>query len=173
MNNSQKNISTAIFAGGCFWCTQAIFSRLKGVEETTVGYALGDDGLEEPAEVVKIEFDPEVISFDQLLEVFWKLHDPTSLNKQMNDVGPGYRSAIFATNEEQFKKAQDSMKKAQKDYKKEIITSISNLNSFEEAHESHQEYYEKNKNVPYCKIIIDPKIQKLEKGFSEMLETKS
>lgn len=165
-------MQVATLAGGCFWCTEAIFKRLKGVISVTSGYAGG--GMENPsyervssgqtghAEAIQIVFDPKMISFNKLLEIFWVIHDPTTLNRQGPDVGTQYRSAIFYHNKEQKRIAEESKRKDGK-----IVTEIKPFTKFYTAEEYHQNYYERNKDVnPYCSIVIDPKIQKLLDKFN-------
>lgn len=180
-------METATLAGGCFWCTEAVFKRLKGVESVEPGYAGGQtenptyeevsSGKTGHAETVQIKFDPKVISFEKLLEVFWKLHDPTTLNRQGNDVGTQYRSAIFYQNETQKQLAEKSKQDHQKDFTPTersgqalladpIVTEILPLTKFYPAEAYHDDYYEKNRDSnAYCRIVIDPKIQKLYKEF--------
>ena len=165
----------ATFAGGCFWCTEAIFKRLKGVEAVTSGYSGGKienptydqvcSGTTGHAEAIQIEFDPKIISFEKLLEVFFKLHDPTTLNRQGNDVGTQYRSAVFYHDEKQKTQAEKTKSKMQKVYNGKIVTEIVPFSNFYKAEGYHQNYFENNKNAPYCQVVIDPKIQKLYKDF--------
>jgi peptide-methionine (S)-S-oxide reductase len=173
-------METATLAGGCFWCTEAIFQRLKGVSTVTAGYTGGDfknptywdvaSGKTDHAEAIQIIFDPQIISFDKLLDVFWATHDPTSLNKQDNDTGTEYRSAIFYHNDSQKQTALTSKNKLIKSGKN-IVTEIVPFTNFYKAEDDHQNYYEKNKNTnPYCPIIIDPKIKKLLSEFKEDLK---
>lgn len=168
---------TAVFAGGCFWCTEAVFTRLKGVIKVTSGYAnstMKDPSYKEvstgytgAAEAIQIEFDPKIISYEKLLDVFWATHDPTSLNRQGGDVGTQYRSAIFYMNEQQKQKALASKKKMGGEMPG-IVTEIIPLKNFYTAEEYEQNYYEKNKYTnPYCPIVIAPKIQKLLKKFKK------
>lgn len=154
-----KSLEIATLAGGCFWCTEAIFKRVKGVEAVESGYAGGD------AESVQITFNPEIISYEKLLEIFFKLHDPTTLNSQGADIGSQYRSVIFYADEAQQKAAHDALKKAQKDYTLPIVTQITPFKSFSKAEDYHQDFYHKNPNASYCRLVIDPKIQKLMKDF--------
>lgn len=171
-----SNLETATFAGGCFWCTEAVFKRLKGVEEVISGYSGGridnptyeevSSGDTGHAEAIQIKFDPKIISYEQLVEVFFKLHDPTTLNQQGADVGEQYRSMIFFHNEEQQKIAEKIMDKFEKEkiYEDPIVTEITPFTKFYTAEDYHQDYYEQNRNSnPYCRIVIDPKIQKLYK----------
>lgn len=174
-------METAILAGGCFWCTEAIFLRLRGVNTVTPGYTGGKTpnpsyeqvttGETGHAESIKIEFDPKVISFETLLEIFWKLHDPTTLNQQGADVGTQYRSAIFYTSEEQKSVAERSKHATQSAFEKPIVTEITKASEFYEAEDYHKNYYENNRNQGYCRIVIDPKIQKLYKNFSDKIKS--
>ncbi len=169
----------ATLAGGCFWCTEAIFKRLKGVLKVTPGYAGGemanpsyDDvstGKTGYAEAVQIEFDPKVIPFEHLLDIFWVIHDPTTLNKQGPDIGTQYRSAIFYHNDEQKNIALESKEKMEKEgeLSDRIVTEIAPLGKFYTAEQYHQNYYERNRGLnPYCSLVIDPKIQKLLDKFN-------
>lgn len=169
----------ATLAGGCFWCTEAIFRRLKGVKSVTPGYAGVKDASYEhvstgqtgAAEAIQITFDPTVITYKTLLEVFWKTHDPTTLNRQGADVGTQYRSAIFYHTDEQKKIAQESKRELEEShyYKNPVVTEITPFTYFSNAEAYHKEYYEKNKNAPYCQLIIDPKIKKLIEDFSDIV----
>lgn len=158
-------MKTATLAGGCFWCTEAIFKRLKGVERVTSGYA-------DEAESIQIKFDPKIISFEKILEVFWHLIDPTTLNKQGADVGTQYRSVIFYHDDTQKKIAEESKKKADKSgmYSDPIVTEIVPFTNFYKAEEYHQNYFERNTDKPYCQLIINPKIDKLIKEFGESVK---
>ncbi len=157
---------------GCFWCTEAIFERMNGVKKVTSGYSGGhtqnptyDDvssGETGHAEVTQIEFDPKEISYEDLLEVFWKIHNPTTLNRQGADVGTEYRSIILYHDEDQHKIAEKSKEKAQKNFDGPIVTEIVPYAAFYKAEDYHQQYYNKNKQYPYCQIVIDPKIKKLQ-----------
>lgn len=168
----------AVFGGGCFWCTEAVFKSLKGVEKVISGYSGGaipnptydavSSGSTGHAEVIQITFDPQVISFKTLLEVFFKLHDPTTLNKQGNDEGTQYRSVVFYENDKQKIEAEQSKIEMQKNYDKPIVTKIEPLKEFYPAEDYHQEYYLRNSSQPYCQIIIDPKIQKLKRDFQDL-----
>jgi peptide-methionine (S)-S-oxide reductase len=164
-----------VFGGGCFWCTEAAFQRLRGVESVVPGYAGGHvekptyvavcEGTTGHAEVVKVEFDPEIISLDDLLEVFKLVHDPTSLNQQGADVGTQYRSAIYYTTPEQ--------KQAAENWAKSIpgaVTEIAPLDKFYEAEVSHKDYYNRNREAGYCRVVIDPKIEKLKLQMSDKLK---
>lgn len=169
----------AVFGGGCFWCTQAIFSRLKGIKSVTSGYAGGT--MENPsyydvstgetgyAEVIKIEFDPKTISYENLLEVFWEIHNPTTLNRQGADIGSQYRSIIFYTTENQKRLAEKSkQQKTNKGFK--VVTEVKPLINFYSAEAYHQKYYENNPDVPYCQLVINPKLTSFQKKFSFLLK---
>lgn len=163
----------ATLANGCFWCTEAIFDRLKGVKSVVPGYSGGKTdnpsynevctGRTGHAEAAQIEFDPNVISFEKLLEVFWHTHDPTTLNRQGNDVGTQYRSAIFYHDEKQREIADRSKRELENRgvYRDPIVTEITPLKKFYVAEDYHKKYYDQNQDVPYCKFVIDPKIHKL------------
>lgn len=181
---TQKN-EVAVFGGGCFWCTEAIFQRLKGVVAVTSGYAGGT--IENPsydqvsmgssghAEVNRVEFDPSVISYKKLLEVFFDIHDPTTLNRQGNDVGPQYRSAIFPTNAEQAKEAQEYIQqlKDSNAFAREIVTQVEENQTFFPAESYHQDYYNKNSYMPYCSLVISPKIKHFQEKYKNLLNTTS
>jgi peptide-methionine (S)-S-oxide reductase len=174
---------TATFANGCFWCTEAIFEELEGVVSATSGYTGGNvvnptykqvcTGQTGHAECLQIVYDPKKISFDELLEVFWKTHDPTTLNQQGNDVGTQYRSGVFYHNDEQKQKAEKY--KAELDKVKAfddpIVTEITPFTKFYPAEDYHQQYFENNENNnPYCRIVIRPKLDKFEKAFKDKLK---
>lgn len=172
-----ENKQIATFAGGCFWCTEAIFKRLRGVLSVTSGYAGG--GRENPsyqqvsagatghAEAVQVEFDPSLIPYSRLLDVFWATHDPTTLNQQGADVGTQYRSVIFYHDDEQKRMAEESKEKMEKSGKlhDKIVTEIAPFEKFYTAEEYHQNYYDSNRSYPYCRVVIDPKIRKLLEEF--------
>lgn len=176
---------TAVFGGGCFWCTEAIFKELRGVISVTPGYAGGTTpnptyeqvctGKTGHAESIKIEFDPTQISFNDLLTVFFATHDPTTLNRQGNDVGTQYRSAVFYTSEEQRAAAEKFIAKlaASDPGGRPVVTEVTPLNKFYEAEDYHHNYFANNPNQPYCQLIIEPKVEKLQKEFAELLKTKS
>lgn len=183
--NKNTNRETATFANGCFWCTEAIFQELKGVEKVTSGYTGGhvknptyeqvcskDTGH---AECLQIEYDPEQISFDELLEVFWKTHDPTTLNRQGNDVGPQYRSAIFYHNESQKQKAEMYKEKLDKSgvFDAPIVTTIEPFTVFYPAENYHSDYFKRNPSQPYCYYVIRPKMEKFKKVFGDKLKEKA
>ena len=168
---------TATLANGCFWCSEAIFKRLKGVKSVTPGYAGGTiknpsydqvcNGTTGHAESIQIVFDPSVIDFDKILNIFWHTHNPTTLNRQGNDVGTQYRSAIFYHNEKQREIAEKSKKDLEKEriYKDSIVTEVIPFRNFYTAENYHKDYYDKNKQAAYCNFVIDPKIHKLLKEY--------
>ena len=172
----------AVFGGGCFWCTEAVFQSLKGVVSVTSGYAGGtkpnptyeevSSGRTGHAEVIKIEFDPTEISFGTLLTVFFATHDPTTPNRQGNDVGEQYRSIVLYSNEEQREKTEKFIKELERTSKEggEIVTEVKPLGEFYEAEDYQRDFYKKNSLAPYCQVIINPKLQKVQKRFSEFLE---
>jgi peptide-methionine (S)-S-oxide reductase len=173
---------TATFATGCFWCTEAVFQELKGVLKTVSGFSGGKlanpsyeevcTGVTGHAECLQIIYDPAVISFDELLEVFWEVHDPTTLNRQGNDVGTQYRSAIFYHNEEQKQKAEHYKTELNKSgaYNKPIVTEITAFSNFYPAENYHQDYFRLHGSQPYCSIVIRPKVDKFEKVFKAKLK---
>ncbi len=166
---------SAVFGGGCFWCLEAVFEDVRGVEDVVSGYAGGS--VENPtyeqvcrgrtghAEVVRITYDPEVVTYEDLLEIFWKIHDPTTLNRQGADVGTQYRSVIFYVNESQRELARKSMEKAQKHFLDPIVTEISPLKKFWPAEEYHQDYFRRNPYQGYCQAVVAPKVEKFKKEF--------
>ena len=166
----------AMFGAGCFWCTEAVFQRTPGVKKTTPGYAGGHvknptyqdvcTGETGHAEVTRIEFDPAQVTYEQLLKVFWEVHDPTSLNRQGADAGTQYRSAIFTFTPEQKAAAEAAKAALQKSgaYKRPIVTEIVPAGEFYPAEDYHQNYYNDNKNAPYCRLVIQPKLKKLGVG---------
>jgi peptide-methionine (S)-S-oxide reductase len=168
-----NKFETATLANGCFWCSEAIFKRLKGVKSVISGYSGGivknpsyDQvcaGKTGHAESIQIEFDPKVIPFERILEVFWHTHDPTTLNRQGNDVGTQYRSAIFYHNQKQKEIAEKSKNELEKEgiYDAPIVTEITPFSDFYEAEDYHKNYYDNNQDAPYCNFIIDPKVRKL------------
>lgn len=168
---------TATLAAGCFWCSEAVFERLKGVISVTSGYSGGDmphptyeqvsTGTSGHAEAIQIMFDPSIISYDKILEVFWKTHDPTTPNQQGNDVGTQYRSVIFYHSPDQQKIAEASRDAAQAEFDQDIVTEIVSFENFTVAETYHQDFYNSNQSHPYCQLVIDPKIAKLNKDFKE------
>lgn len=171
----------AIFGAGCFWCTEAVFQRLKGVISVEPGYAGGTvvnpsyrkvcSGKTGHAEVARITFDPDIITYGDLLTVFWHMHDPTTLNRQGADVGTQYRSVIFYTSDRQHKEAVTSRDKTDKSglWDNPIVTEIKPLETFYPAENYHQNYFNDNSQAPYCSFVIAPKIQKLEREFGHLL----
>ncbi len=169
----------ATFAGGCFWCTEAIFKRLKGVQSVESGYSGGTienpsyeqvcSGTTGHAEAIKITFDSSIIPYEKLLDIFWHTHNPTTLNQQGNDVGTQYRSAIFYHSDEQKEIAEKSKQEVEQEklYKDKIVTEIVPFSNFYKADPHHQNYYDRNKEYSYCTYVIDPKIQKLLKEFKK------
>ena len=174
-------IETATFGAGCFWCVEAVFQKLKGVQSVASGYAGGHaenptyqevcGGATGHAEVVQIKFDPDLISFEELLYVFWRTHDPTTLNRQGADMGTQYRSVIFYHDESQKEIAEKSRQQTDQSglWPGPIVTKISPFTNFYKAENYHQNYYQLNPNQPYCRLVIDPKIQKLKKEFRDKL----
>ena len=179
---NMADLQQATFGSGCFWCTEAIFENLNGVHSVVSGYAGGKvvnpsyeevcSGKTGHAEVTQITFDPEVISYDELLGVFWKTHDPTTLNRQGNDAGTQYRSAIFYHNEEQKQLAEKYKVELDKSgaWDKPIVTEISPIKNFFSAEDYHQDYYENNPNQGYCAFVIAPKLEKFKKVFKDKLK---
>ena len=177
------NLETATFGAGCFWCVEAVFLQLDGVQKVISGYTGGATenpdyrsvctGTTGHAEVVQIEFDPEVISFKDLLEVFWHTHDPTTLNRQGNDTGTQYRSAIFYHSDTQRRIAEES--KAETDqsnlWSDSIVTEITPIDVFYPAEDYHQNYFELNPTQPYCQFVIHPKMKKFTKDFEDKLKS--
>lgn len=171
-------METATLANGCFWCTEAVFKRLKGVESVMSGYTGGQTakpsyeqvsaGTTGHAEALHITFDPNVITFETLLDVFFATHDPTTLNRQGNDVGTQYRSAIFYQDDAQKEVAEAKIKQltAENRFDKSIVTEVVPFSEFFPAEEKHRDFYDQNREYGYCRVIIDPKIKKLYKDFS-------
>lgn len=170
---SSAEIHHATFGGGCFWCVEAVFERQEGVISVVSGYAGGKSpnptyqevctGQTGHAEVVDIKFDASKITFDKLVDLFWKAHDPTTLNRQGADAGTQYRSVIFSRSDDQKKIAEESKRKAAEKFTSPIVTEIVPLATFYPAEEYHQDYFRKNPNAPYCAIVIQPKLNKLKK----------
>lgn len=181
-HQSTNNTDTATFGTGCFWCTEAIFQQLKGVIKVTSGYSGGS--VENPtykqvctgstghAECLNIVYEPAVISFDELLEVFWQTHDPTTLNRQGNDIGTQYRSVIFYHNEQQKTTAEKYRNELDKSgaYPDPIVTSFEPFVKFYPAEDYHQDYFNINGDVPYCQLVVRPKVEKFEKVFKNKLK---
>lgn len=169
----------AVFGGGCFWCMEAVYAELKGVAGVMPGYAGGtapnptyeavSTGITGHAEVARVTFDPAVISYDDLLTVFFATHDPTTLNRQGDDVGPQYRSIILYTNDAQRKKAKAFIAKLNESGSR-VVTEVKKLEMFYEAEDYHRRYYEKNKNKPYCESVISPKLALVKDRFYSLLK---
>ncbi len=176
------NLQTATLAGGCFWCLEAVYDELKGVQSVESGYSGGR--VESPsyrdvctgntghAEVVQIQFDPNIISYRDLLNVFFTIHDPTTLNRQGADIGTQYRSAIFYHDEEQKKIAEEGIQdlNAKKIWDNPIVTEVTKFDKFYKAEDYHQEYFANNPYQPYCQVVVAPKVAKFRKHFIEMLK---
>lgn len=179
------NLQTATLAGGCFWCLEAVFDDVKGVHSVESGYAGGTtpnptyrqvcSGTTGHAEVVQITFDPDMVSYRDLLNVFFAIHDPTTLNRQGADVGTQYRSAIFYHNQEQHEMAAELIKElnAQKIWDRPIITEVVPFDEFYQAEDYHQEYFANNPYQPYCQAVVAPKVAKFRKHFLELLKRES
>jgi peptide-methionine (S)-S-oxide reductase len=177
-----NKLQTAILAGGCFWCLEAVYDEVKGVKSVESGYTGGHvenpsykqvcTGMTGHAEAVRITFDPDVVSYRDLLNVFFGIHDPTTLNRQGADVGTQYRSAIFYENEEQKKIAEEVIQnlEEQKIFDKPIVTRLEKLDQFYEAEDYHQEYFANNPYQPYCMAVVAPKVSKFRKHYMDMLK---
>ena len=177
-----SQFDTATLAGGCFWCTEAIFNRLKGVTSVVPGYAASQvenpsyeevcTGRTGAAEATQITYDPSIITYDTLLEIFWHTHDPTTLNRQGNDVGTQYRSAIFYQNDEQKQSALASKEALEKSgaYKKPVVTEIVPFTNFYLAEDYHKDYYDRNRSQGYCMFVIDPKVKKLLNEYKKVVK---
>ncbi|RMG60404.1 MAG: peptide-methionine (S)-S-oxide reductase [Bacteroidetes bacterium] len=175
-------MAQATFGNGCFWCTEAVFQQLEGVSQVVPGYAGGHvknpsykevcTGNTGHAEVLRIEFDPEVISYEELLEVFWRTHDPTTLNRQGNDVGTQYRSVIFYHDDAQRLAAEASKAAAQESglWRDPIVTEITPLNNFYPAEDYHHNYFNNNPGQPYCMFVVGPKVRKFRDAFASKLK---
>ncbi len=179
-----KELEKATLGGGCFWCTEAVYLQLKGVVDVKPGYSGGH--VKNPtykevctestghAEVVEITFDPEIVSFSEILEVFFVTHDPTTLNRQGNDVGTQYRSAIFYHSEKQKQTAIEIIKALEKEkaYEKPIVTEVTAFDTFYVAEDYHINYFARNKNQPYCQYVVAPKVEKFQKVFKDKMKVK-
>ena len=175
-------LETATLAGGCFWCLEAVYDEIEGVEDVVSGYAGGSppnptyeqvcSGRTGHAEVVQIKFDPDVISFDEILDVFFTIHDPTTLNRQGNDIGTQYRSAIFfhSPEQEQIARKKIAEFEANKTWGAPIVTEVVPMTAFYPAEEYHQEYFSRNPSQPYCQIVVAPKVAKARKQFLARLK---
>jgi peptide-methionine (S)-S-oxide reductase len=176
------NLQTATLAGGCFWCLEAVYDEIRGVHSVESGYAGGHvdnptyravcNGDTGHAEVIQVHFDPNMVSYRDLLNVFFAIHDPTTLNRQGGDVGTQYRSAIFYHDEEQKKIAEELIKdlNAQQIWDKPIVTQVEKLDKFYVAEDYHQEYFARNPYQPYCMAVVAPKVSKFRKHFLELLK---
>lgn len=181
---NQSGHETATFGAGCFWCTEAIFQNVEGVIKVESGYSGGKvknptyeevcSGLTGHAEVTRITFDPQKVSYDELLEIFWQTHDPTTLNQQGADVGTQYRSVIFYHSDAQKEKAEYYKSRLDQEgaFSKPIVTEIAPAGPFYKAEDYHQNYYNLNGSAPYCTYVIKPKLEKFRKAFKEKLKTK-
>lgn len=180
--DTNQKMELATFGNGCFWCTEAVFQQLDGVTKVESGYSGGSvvnptykavcSGSTGHAEVLQITYDPDKISFKELLEVFWATHDPTTLNRQGNDVGTQYRSAIFYHNEDQRLQAEKYMKSLDQSgaFDDPIVTEITRFDKFYKAEDYHQNYYNLNGSQPYCQFVIKPKVDKFKKAFADKLK---
>ncbi len=179
----RKELEIATFANGCFWCTEAVFKRIEGVESVISGYTGGTiknpayreicTGRTGHAEAIQIHYKPSIVSFSALLEIFFATHDPTTLNRQGHDVGTQYRSGVFYNSEDQKQQAEDfiSLLTDKKVFNAPIVTEITPLVVFYKAEEEHHDYYDNNKEQRYCQLVINPKIDKLNTYFSDKLKT--
>ena len=177
-----ENLQTAIFGGGCFWCLEAVFDRMNGVTAVESGYAGGHvenptyrqvcNGNTGHAEVVRVTFNSNETSFRELLDVFFSIHDPTTLNRQGNDMGTQYRSVIFYTSEDQYREAKKKIDDltASRAYSDAIVTSLEPAGKFYIAEDYHQEYFANNGNQPYCQFVVAPKVKKFQQKFGEKLK---
>ena len=174
-------MTTYVLAGGCFWCLDAVYRQLKGVESSVSGYAGGDEasadyykvvsGKTDHAESVSITFDETVIPKDVILDIFFLIHDPTSLNKQGADTGPQYRSAMFYHDDAQKAEFEAAITRAQNHWDKPIVTTLEPLDAFYEAESEHQDYYANNPFNPYCPVVISPKVSKAKKAYTKWFNT--
>lgn len=179
-DKKESRIETIVLGGGCFWCTEAVFLMLKGIKSVMSGYSGGMipnpnymmvcTGLTGHAETNKIEYDPKVIPFETIMDVFFEMHDPTSLNRQGADFGTQYRSVVFYTTEEQKDAINRYIKNRQTDFEKPIVTEVKKLDKFYPAEEYHQNYYAKNPDQGYCRVVISPKLEKIKKEFGNKLK---
>lgn len=179
---TKPGLEVATFGTGCFWCTEAIFQNIKGVEQVASGYTGGKvknptykevcSGLTGHAEAIQLHYDPTQVTYDELLEIFWKTHDPTTLNRQGADVGTQYRSAIFYHNDTQKQLAESYKEKLDKAgaFDSPIVTEISPASTFYKAEDYHQNYYNLNGEAPYCSFVIRPKLDKFQKAFGDKLK---
>lgn len=178
----EKNIEKATFAGGCFWCTEAVFKRVEGVEKVQSGFTGGFiknppyrevvTGRTGHAEAIEITFDPDIITYKELLEIFFATHDPTTLNRQQNDVGTHYRSAVFYHSQKQLETIEAVMEALEKQgvFDDPIVTQIKEAGAFYNAEQEHRDYYDLHPTQPYCQYIITPKVNKLRQGFASKMK---
>jgi peptide-methionine (S)-S-oxide reductase len=179
---TEGKFELATLGGGCFWCTEAVLKSIRGVVKVEPGYSGGrpedatyervSTGRTGHAEVVQVAFDPEDISFGEILEIFFATHDPTSLNRQGADVGPQYRSVVFHHDDEQRRIVEETIERLdeEKIWRRPIVTRVERFEAFYRAEKYHIDYYERNRGLPYCRLVIDPKIAKLHEKFREMLK---
>lgn len=185
LSSTPSSLDTIVLAGGCYWCVEAVYENLKGVQKVVSGFAGGtvknpsyeavSSGTTGAAEVVQITFNKNETNLDEIFKVFFTVHNPTTLNRQGADVGTQYRSAIFYKNEAQKKAGQQiiqALTKA-KAFDRPIVTTLEPLTAFYKAKDSHQDYYEKNQSQPYCQLVIQPKLEKFEKVFKNRLKSKN
>ncbi len=184
-SENENKLEKATLGGGCFWCTEAVFLQLKGVEKVVPGYSGGHiknpayrevtTGRTGHAEVVQLTYDPGVVSFKEILEVFFATHDPTTLNRQGNDVGTQYRSAVFYHSEEQRQIAEEVIQLMEKEqvYNDPVVTEVTAFDAFYLAEDYHHNYFARNKNQPYCQFVVAPKVEKFKKVFSEKLKSET
>lgn len=182
-DRTSKDTQVATLGGGCFWCLEPLYADLQGVKDVVVGYSGGsvpDPSYEQVctgrtghAEVVQVTFDPETVSFREILEVFFAIHDPTTPNRQGADVGPQYRSAIFYHDDDQRRVAEEVIQELEEEdiWGKPIVTEVSPIKEFYEAEEYHQEYYQKNPNQGYCRVVIAPKVSKFRQKYQSKLKS--
>ncbi len=181
--NTIRNVEKITLGAGCFWCVEAVYELVEGVVHVESGYSGGHvqnpsykqvtTGKTGHVEVARIHFEPSIISLEEILEVFWHTHDPTTINRQGNDVGPMYRSVIFYHNEQQKNLAEESLRKTDASalWKDSIVTAIEPLTNYFVAENYHQDYFENNPNAGYCSFVIAPKIKKFKKEFAHLLKT--
>ena len=177
-----KTMDTATFGAGCFWCVEAVYQNMEGVEKVVSGYSGGFVknpaykevcmGTTGHAEVCQVHYNPQKVTFDELLEVFWQTHDPTTLNRQGNDIGTQYRSAIFYHNGEQKQKAEKYKAELDKSgaFDRPIVTEVIAYTNFYPAEDYHQNYYNQNGSEPYCKFVVKPKVEKFKKVFKDKVK---
>lgn len=181
--DKKNRLEKATLGGGCFWCTEAVYKEMHGVENVVPGYSGGHiknpayrevtTGRTGHAEVVQITYDSSIISFSEILEVFFKTHDPTTLNRQGNDVGTQYRSAIFYHNDEQKQTAQEVIERLEKEkiFVDPVVTEVTKFDAFYLAEDYHHNYFARNKNQPYCQFVVAPKVENFKKVFRDKLKT--